>query len=99
MPHITLPVDLPGMAGLHTFKPATAATLKAFTQQLLRGPSSLSVAERETIAAHVSTRNECQFCTSTHTAVAAHVTGTWCARPSPSLRRRRSATGCERCSR
>lgn len=75
MPHITLPVDLPGMAGLHTFKPETALALKAFTQQLLRGPSSLTVAERETIAAHVSTRNECQFCTLTHTAIAVNVAG------------------------
>lgn len=75
MPHITLPADLPGMAGLHSFKPETAATLKAFTQQLLRGSSSLTVAERETIAAHVSTRNECGFCTLTHTAVAVHASG------------------------
>lgn len=75
MPHITLPVELPGMAGLHTFKPATAETLKAFTQQLLRGLSSLTVAERETIAAHVSTRSDCQFCTLTHTAVAVHASG------------------------
>lgn len=72
VPHITLPADLPGMAGLHTFKPETAVMLKAFTQQLLRGSSSLTVTERETIAAHVSTRNECRFCTLTHTAVAMH---------------------------
>lgn len=75
MPHITLPADLPGMAGLHTFKPETAATLKAFTHQLMRGASSLTVTERETIAAHVSTRNECRFCTLTHTAVAVHASG------------------------
>ena len=75
MPHITLPADLPGMAGLHTFKPATSEPLRAFTQQLLRGPSSLTVTERETIAAHVSTRNECTFCASTHTAVAVRSSG------------------------
>lgn len=75
MPHIALPVELPGMAGPHTFKPDTAATLKAFTQQLLRGPSSLTVAERETVAAHVSVRNECAFCASTHTAIAVRTSG------------------------
>jgi hypothetical protein len=54
MPHIDLPADLPGIAGLNTFKPETAETLKAFTQQLLRGSSSLTVIERETIAARTS---------------------------------------------
>jgi hypothetical protein len=34
------------MAGLHTFKPETAETLRAFTHQLLRGASSLTVTER-----------------------------------------------------
>lgn len=75
MPHITVRDDLPGIVGLHAFKPETAAKLRAFTQQLLRGPSSLTVADREVIAALVSARNECQFCTSIHIATAAHALG------------------------
>jgi uncharacterized peroxidase-related enzyme len=75
VPHINLPSELPGMAGLQSFKPATSDPLRAFTHQLLRGPSSLTVAEREMIAALVSTRNECTFCTMTHVATAAHAAG------------------------
>jgi len=75
VPHISVPEELPGILGLLAFKPETAATVAAFTQQLLRGPSSLTPGEREMIAAVVSRRNECQFCTRSHTAAAEHVTG------------------------
>jgi uncharacterized peroxidase-related enzyme len=75
VPHITVPAELPGIVGLLAFKPETAATISAFTQQLLRGPSSLTPGEREIIAAVVSRRNECQFCARSHTAAAEHVTG------------------------
>ena len=75
MPHIAVRDDLPGILGLFSFKPELAATITAFTQQLLRGPSSLTVGERETIAALVSTRNECQFCSMSHTAAAVHTVG------------------------
>jgi uncharacterized peroxidase-related enzyme len=61
--------------GLLAFKPDTAATISTFTQQLLRGPSSLTPGEREIIAAVVSRRNECQFCAKAHTAAAEQVTG------------------------
>ena len=37
---------------------------------LLRGPSTLSEAERELIAAYVSYRNDCMFCMSSHAAAA-----------------------------
>src|SRR5262249_54977695 len=40
-------------------------------QQVLRGPSDWTVAERELFAAWVSLKNNCRFCTSAHTAVAA----------------------------
>ncbi len=40
-----------------------------FTQELLRGPSPLSVAERELIAAYVSALNACQYCAGVHTAI------------------------------
>ncbi len=75
MPHISVPEGLPGIVGLLAFKPETAETISAFTQQLLRGPSSLTPGEREMIAAVVSRRNECQFCARAHTAAAEHVTG------------------------
>jgi uncharacterized peroxidase-related enzyme len=75
VPHISVPEKLPGILGLLAFKPETAATIGAFTQQLLRGPSSLTPGEREMIAAVVSRRNECQFCAMAHTAAAEQVTG------------------------
>jgi uncharacterized peroxidase-related enzyme len=75
VPYISVPEELPGIVGLFAFKPETAATIRAFTQQLLRGPSSLTPGEREIIAAVVSRRNECRFCAMSHTAAAAHVTG------------------------
>jgi uncharacterized peroxidase-related enzyme len=75
VPHIDVPEELPGILGLLAFKPETAATVSAFTQQLLRGPSSLPPGESEMIAAVVSRRNECQFCAQSHTAAAEAVTG------------------------
>ena len=75
MPHITVPDELPGIRGLLAFKPETAATVSAFTQQLLRGPSSLTPGEREIIAAVVSRLNDCRFCSMSHTAAAQQVTG------------------------
>lgn len=44
--------------------------LDKVSQQLMRGPSDLTVAERELIAAYVSALNECQFCFGSHLAVA-----------------------------
>jgi len=75
VPYISVPEELPGILGLLAFKPETAATVGAFTQQLLRGPSSLTPGEREIIAAVVSRRNECRFCAMAHTAAAEQVTG------------------------
>lgn len=44
--------------------------MRALAQQLLRGPSPLSPAERELIATFVSAKNGCNFCTRSHAAVA-----------------------------
>lgn len=52
--------------------PETAAPLNALAEVLLRGPSSLTPAERELIAAFVSRRNACVFCSNSHAAVARH---------------------------
>ncbi len=68
MPHIVLNPDLYGITSLLDFRPETAAPLCRLTQLLLRGESTMTEAEREMIAAHVSSLNECTFCSSAHTA-------------------------------
>ena len=61
---------MPGIAGLAAYKPSSGAPLLALANELLRGPSPLSTADRELIAAFVSSRNGCTFCSRTHQAVA-----------------------------
>src|SRR5260221_8608710 len=50
--------------------PGTARPLLDYHQALLRGPSPLTVAERELIAAYVSGLNACRYCHGVHTATA-----------------------------
>jgi uncharacterized peroxidase-related enzyme len=50
--------------------PDTARPLLDYHQVLMRGPSPLSVAERELIAAYVSGLNACGYCHGIHTAMA-----------------------------
>jgi len=57
------------------FRPETAVHLRALAETLLRGPSPLTSAERESIAAFVSSRNDCTFCYLSHRAAAAHHDG------------------------
>jgi uncharacterized peroxidase-related enzyme len=68
MPHINLQPGLFGITSVLDFRPESAAPLCELTQMLLRGESSLTEAERELIASHVSSLNECVFCSSAHTA-------------------------------
>lgn len=70
MPHIPLEAHLPGITGLLEYRKDTAAPIRELTQILLRGESTLSQGERELIAALVSSRNQCTFCTTAHTAAA-----------------------------
>lgn len=70
MPHIPLPIHLPGITGLLEYRQDTAAPIRALTQLLLRGDSTLSQGERELIATVVSFHNACTFCTTAHTAAA-----------------------------
>lgn len=70
MPHIPLEAHLPGITGLLEYRKDTAAPIRELTQILLRGESTLSQGERELIAALVSARNQCTFCTTAHTAAA-----------------------------
>ena len=78
MVHITVPEGLPGIVGLLTFSPDTAKPLLILAETLLRGPNTLTSAEREMIAAHVSYRNHCDFCQLSHSAAAAaHLDGNY----------------------
>jgi uncharacterized peroxidase-related enzyme len=78
MAHIPLQDGLPGIVGLLTFSPDTAQPLLQLAELLLRGPNTLTSAEREMIAAHVSYRNECDFCQLSHSAAAAaHMGGNY----------------------
>lgn len=70
MPYIPLEDHLPGITGLLEYRRDTAEPIRNLTQFLLRGPNTLTEAEREMIATVVSSRNECRFCTAAHTAVA-----------------------------
>ncbi|GAO42557.1 carboxymuconolactone decarboxylase family protein [Flavihumibacter petaseus] len=70
MAHIELEAGVPGIRSLALFRPETAGPLYALAEVLLRGPSTLSPAERELIAAYVSSRNNCVFCMSSHAAAA-----------------------------
>ena len=72
MAHITLKNEqLPGIIGLMHFRPETAVPLNALAETLLRGPSTLTMGERELIASSVSWWNDCHFCHTTHGAAAA----------------------------
>jgi uncharacterized peroxidase-related enzyme len=70
MAHIKLPENAPGIIGPMIAYPETRKHLNGLAEVLLRGPSSLTSAERETIAAYVSRGNECRFCTQSHAAAA-----------------------------
>lgn len=75
MAHIAVPAGVPGIRSLALFRPETAKPLYELAQVLLRDPSPLSPAERELIATHVSARNGCVFCASSHAAAARELFG------------------------
>lgn len=75
MAHVELPEDMPGITGPLRKYPETAQPLRGLAEALLRGPSSLTPAERELIATYVSARNECSFCMNSHAAAARHLYG------------------------
>jgi uncharacterized peroxidase-related enzyme len=72
MAHIELKDGLPGIRGLMAFRLETARPLSALAQVLLHDPNSLSPADRELIATHVSHLNDCHYCQTSHGAIAAH---------------------------
>jgi uncharacterized peroxidase-related enzyme len=75
MVYIQVPEGVPGIRSLVQFRPETGKPLYDLAQVLLRGPSPLSAAERELIAAFVSNRNECGFCMNSHAAAARSLCG------------------------
>src|SRR5580704_16123459 len=68
MAHIQVAEGIPGIRSLVMFRPETGKPLYELAQILLRGESTLSEAEKELIAAYVSSRNNCMFCMSSHAA-------------------------------
>jgi len=70
MPHIKLPEGIPGIGAGFAFRPETAKPMRELAHILLFEPNSLTSGERELIAAHVSARNRCHFCYSSHAAAA-----------------------------
>lgn len=70
MAHISIQESLPGIRGLADFRPETGKPLYDLAQVLLRNASPLSSAERELIAAYVSSLNTCKFCCNSHAAAA-----------------------------
>ena len=70
MPHINLPDGIPGIGAGFAFRSETAKPMRELAHILLHEPGSLTPGERELIAAHVSARNHCHFCYSSHAATA-----------------------------
>jgi len=73
MAHIQVPEGIPGIRSLVMFRPESGQHLYALAQTLLRGDSPLSEAERELIAAFVSSLNDCAFCRDSHAAAARYL--------------------------
>jgi uncharacterized peroxidase-related enzyme len=73
MAYINVEEGVPGIRSLALFRPETGKPIYALVQILLRGESPLTEAERELIAAYVSSLNECKFCTDSHSAAARYL--------------------------
>jgi uncharacterized peroxidase-related enzyme len=73
MPYISVPEGIPGIRSLVMFRPETGKSLYALAQTLLRGESPLTEAERELIAAYVSSLNRCRFCCDSHAAASRYL--------------------------
>src|SRR5438309_5375357 len=70
MPHLTSLGDDALLSDVFRRFPEHAAPLGDYVQRLMRGPSPLSVAQRELIGAYVSGLNACVYCHGVHTAIA-----------------------------
>lgn len=74
MPHLNSLPDNAVLMDVFKLFPETSRPLLDYHEIVMRGPSPLSVAERELIAAYVSGVNACGYCHGVHT-VAAEVCG------------------------
>jgi uncharacterized peroxidase-related enzyme len=75
MAHIQLEKGLPGIRGPLVFSPETSKPVGDLVETLLRGPNTLTPAEREMIATYVSSQNDCYYCQHCHGAIAAEYLG------------------------
>jgi uncharacterized peroxidase-related enzyme len=75
MAHIRLAEGVPGIRGPMLIRPETTKPLRELAEVLLRGPNTLTPAEREMIATYVSSENDCYYCQHSHGAVAAEHLG------------------------
>jgi uncharacterized peroxidase-related enzyme len=75
MAHIQVPEGLPGILGPMSISPDSTKALRELAEVLLRGPNTLTSAEREMIATCVSSQNDCCFCQLSHGAAAAEHLG------------------------
>ncbi len=75
MPHIPIPEGIPGPRGPMLFRPEVVPPMSEMAEILMRGSSTLTLAERELIGTYVSAQNDCLYCQSIHGAVAAHYLG------------------------
>jgi uncharacterized peroxidase-related enzyme len=75
MAHIKFQDGVPGIRGPMLLSPETTKPLRELAEVLLRGPNSLTPAEREMIATYVSSENDCYYCQHSHGAVAAEHLG------------------------
>lgn len=75
MAHIKLPEGVPGIRGPMLISPETTLPTRDFVEVLLRGPNTLTQAEREMIATYVSSENDCYYCQHSHGAAAAECLG------------------------
>jgi uncharacterized peroxidase-related enzyme len=75
MPHIPLQEGIAGPRGPMLYRPEIVAPMSELAEILMRGPSSLTLAERELIGTYVSAQNDCHYCQNIHGAVAAHYLG------------------------
>jgi uncharacterized peroxidase-related enzyme len=70
MPHLASLPDAATMLDVYRLDMELARPLLRVQQHIMRGPSPLTPAERELIAAYVSTLNACRFCFGVHSEVA-----------------------------
>jgi uncharacterized peroxidase-related enzyme len=76
MAHIQVPEGAPGILGPMAVSPESTKAMRELADVLLRGPNTLTPAEREMIAMYVSFQNDCRFCQLSHgAAAAAHLGG------------------------